>query len=49
MMTDKLLKKDVSADDFITAAMILKRKLFQKHIVEFGYTGYLPVPIIDHL
>lgn len=47
---DKLLKKDVSADDFITAKEF-EEKIFQRHIVGFGYHDTFPAvhsPFIIH-
>lgn len=39
---DKLLKKDVSADDFITSNEF-EEKIFQRHIIGFGYSNTFPI------
>ncbi len=38
---DKLIKKDISADDF-TSAIDFEQKLIQRHVVGFGHSDTLP-------
>ena len=44
---EKLVKKQINADDFITAAD-LESQIFLKHVISFGHSNTLPPGVTNH-